>query len=532
LALMDPEEVTLLTSDLVKLAAARDRKSSGVYERCRDLLLGYKETSKVLGRFAASQPSAWRNAGATKDQGKEADETFQRMMQDFLRSSHSEAFQLAQLCRRVFECYWSFAVFCEEPAAIFPPPRQQTDTAQDIFVLFFGFLEAAFDASKKLRVLGLREEIARARNPPSEEPVSANAEAATALPQQQRPAILITPASDEAGAAEANGVQSTTTKDSTSGTNAASDLDTLQVPSPLRRRAATGTQRLRLGAPRGGNEARRRLLTAVEDEDGGPSDVSDWEHSRSPAHRKCGKTPGTSKTGGTAPLPQAVSSTATSHIGDPFKLEANPAATDAPPPLQTQPELVTGDVNDQGSADLLRPLQTQPSLPLPTEAVSVAKAPPQRLVAGQLPQSPPQRRVSGLVPGGGTRLPPTLPAAAGSTEAMGEEAAPLRCPCPQRLPISSSSALAQPLLQSPPQWHETIEEQQESGRFTPPSPAPPPRIQRPSQRDSRRETLRKSLSQAADRAESKALKRLSRHRFADGCHDGEGCTSDADWTTS
>lgn len=146
LVLLEPADEEALRSGQTALAAARARKSFGVYESCRELLQGFLSASR----------SSCASTG-------NPDDRFQSTLLKFLDRTKQEGRTLAQLCQDVFETYWELAQFFEEPSAVYPPPKNDTDNTEDMFHIFYRLGEAVSKASSGLRALRLREEMSAVR---------------------------------------------------------------------------------------------------------------------------------------------------------------------------------------------------------------------------------------------------------------------------------------------------------------------------------------------------------------------------------
>lgn len=156
LALLKPEEVESLRSGQLALAAAKARKSSGVLQSCKELLDGFSHTKRQRDLVPL------RRIGANSD--IDPRDRFQAEVSNFCERTRRQARALAQLGSDVFKTYWELAQFFEEPGAVYPPPKNETDTAEDIFLVFHRLGTAVEKAEHALlRPLRLREELAEVR---------------------------------------------------------------------------------------------------------------------------------------------------------------------------------------------------------------------------------------------------------------------------------------------------------------------------------------------------------------------------------
>jgi len=172
------------------LLLARSRKSYGVYDCCRELLQGYEAATRAFveaggcmkaggseeaastgqqrPRLAtdASLGQVMEAEGQTSLDGElnvdchEGDhDTFQRVMGNFLASSHQEAHALASLCSKALKTYWQLAVFFEDPSGVYPPPQQDSDATEDLVGLIHGLTEAVAKAVTESEFATMRKEL-------------------------------------------------------------------------------------------------------------------------------------------------------------------------------------------------------------------------------------------------------------------------------------------------------------------------------------------------------------------------------------
>jgi hypothetical protein len=304
LSLMEPPEVKKLAEKVSVLAAARDRKCSGVSERCQELLSGLlkveQQAKAVKKQRRKPAVSSLHSAGNDKQNDEESleddpSDKFHTRMQEFLSQSRSCASHIAQLHQDVFETYWELAVYFEDPNAVYPPPKGDSDGTQDIFQVFHDFAEAVANASKDLSRLGLREAIAEAENQAllakkatensgiSEEPsdIKNNADATKVCSGSLN---LNAPSAVQprlgrlfGGATPDRASQSRKASPSPS-PQIVSNATTLQRLREVRStnssgRSASASRQLTL------NSVAARRSSCEDDDDGQQSDVSDWENS-------------------------------------------------------------------------------------------------------------------------------------------------------------------------------------------------------------------------------------------------------------
>lgn len=152
--LMDADEVTRL-AELQHLDPIRAHgllgKTSGVHERCRDLVMSLSKLRQLVAQVERKS-----------DQAPEED-TFHANFHSFLQSRTPEAISLAEHCFDLYRGYKELAVFFGEPEAFYPPPVQSNDEAQDLFLFFHRFAEAVLRAQKEVKSLRLREELEAAK---------------------------------------------------------------------------------------------------------------------------------------------------------------------------------------------------------------------------------------------------------------------------------------------------------------------------------------------------------------------------------
>lgn len=209
LALMEPSHVETLASGYWELCAARDLKSGGVYQRCTELLDGYREVKRLLTQVPQQKrhrmiPSAGsptvpshRGPGYTPSDGAhptlvkveelDPEDHFREHMRGFLGATEAEAKALAKLLQDVFTCYREQAEYFADPQALWPPPMKDGDSTKDIFDIFSWFADTVSRAAKDLDRLGLREDIKQGHvRPASPSPAargSATPRAAVATPR-------------------------------------------------------------------------------------------------------------------------------------------------------------------------------------------------------------------------------------------------------------------------------------------------------------------------------------------------------------
>lgn len=308
LSLLEPSDVKKLAEKVSVLAAARDRKCSGVSERCQELLSGLlkveqqaNSVKKQMRKRAVSSAEASKADGQSVSEVLEQDPTdkFHSRMSEFLKQSRNSASHIAQLHQDVFETYWELAVYFEDPYAVYPPPKTDTDAAQDIFQVFHEFAEAVATASKHLGRLGLREQIAEAEaesqaaskdstQGPSKDQrqtdIKVNAASTSTsseefnvnvrpLPQKQTP-LSETPRLFSASTPEKF---AKSRKASPSPTPQSTTLQRLRDRSTTNASARSGSASRQLTA--NPVVAKRSSFIGDDDDDGQQSDVSDWENS-------------------------------------------------------------------------------------------------------------------------------------------------------------------------------------------------------------------------------------------------------------
>ncbi|CAJ1340362.1 unnamed protein product, partial [Effrenium voratum] len=152
LGLMSAEEVERLAG-LQHLDPIRAHgllgKSSGVQERCRDLV-----TSMAKLRQTAQQVPQKRSA----DKVPLKEDTFHEYLDQFLESRRGKAIALAEFCCEVFQGYKDLAIFLGEPAYFYPPPVT-TENMEDMFRFFHNFSEVLLRTKQDVASLRLREEL-------------------------------------------------------------------------------------------------------------------------------------------------------------------------------------------------------------------------------------------------------------------------------------------------------------------------------------------------------------------------------------
>lgn len=167
LAQMDSTEVEMISSKISPLAAARDRKSSGVFERCRELIMGHAKVSRDkanVKRHMTQVPPGLLDTAATEASAQpDPEDLFHERIDDFLAATSQGACRIAERVREVFRLYWDLAIFFGDPEAVYPPPKSDTDSAQDICLVFYNLGDVVAKVHREVKNMRLREELASAR---------------------------------------------------------------------------------------------------------------------------------------------------------------------------------------------------------------------------------------------------------------------------------------------------------------------------------------------------------------------------------
>jgi len=156
LSLLDVQQVLRL-AELDKLDLIRAHgllgKTSGVHERCRELVVSLSKLQQLVAQVDRK----------CADKEPNQQDTFREHMTTFLDSRRNEAVLLAQSCFDLYTGYKELAIFFGEPDAFYPPPFQSTDGAEDMFLFFHRFGEVVVRAQKEITSMRLREELQAAR---------------------------------------------------------------------------------------------------------------------------------------------------------------------------------------------------------------------------------------------------------------------------------------------------------------------------------------------------------------------------------
>lgn len=284
LAQMDSTEVEMISSKLAPLAAARDRKSSGVFERCRELIMGHAKVSRDkanVKRHMIQGPPILLDTGATEASAQpDPEDLFHQRIDAFLADSCQDACRIAERVREVFRRYWDLAIFFGDPEAVYPPPKSDTDNAQDICLVFYNLGEVVAKVNREVKTMRLREELATAREGGPEaaaafvEEVNAGRDAPLGL----RKASKASRSKNDVGLPSRELV---TVPDAPlmtppcSPSKAKGDAEVASVASPCRSRASTVSPEKKDAQT--SLAARRLQWTAKAKQEEDQSDVSDWE---------------------------------------------------------------------------------------------------------------------------------------------------------------------------------------------------------------------------------------------------------------
>lgn len=308
LAQMDCTEVDIISSKLAPLAAARDRKSSGVFERCRELIMGYAKSSKdkahVKRHMIQGLPERGIGTAVASEASAQPDpeDFFHHRIDAFLAESCQEASRIAQRVREVFRLYWDLAMFFGDPEAVYPPPKSDTDTAQDICLVFYNLGEVVAKVHREVKKMRLREELETAREggPEAAAAFVEEVHAGGDVPLGLRKASSKT--SRSANDVSLPSKELVTVPDAPlmtppcSPSKIKADSKVVSVASPCRSRAST------VSPEKKDNKAslavRRLKQTAKAQQEEDQSDVSDWESDK--------QTPATASSSSTA-APRGVS---------------------------------------------------------------------------------------------------------------------------------------------------------------------------------------------------------------------------------
>eukprot|EP00435_Cladocopium_sp_Y103_P023441 s3568_g5.t1 len=283
LGLLDAPQVARL-AELEQLDPIRAHgllgKTSGVHERCRDLVMSLSKLRQLVAQVERKCCEK-----AVPDQ----QDAFHDYLEKFLENRRQEAVTLAQGCFDLYSGYKELAVFFGEPDAFYPPPVQSSDGAEDMFLFFHRFGEVVIRAQKEIDSMRFREELEAAREggPEAAAQVAEEVAAANGMPigfvkQRLLPepvtradAVLMTPpgspcrvrtvaspcrgrASDKAISASARAVQRLKKMSATPEADAQSDVSDWEPNSGNRRssgspvapKVSLGLPRRRLALPR------------------------------------------------------------------------------------------------------------------------------------------------------------------------------------------------------------------------------------------------------------------------------------------
>lgn len=154
LAVMNVEDVDKLCSGRSMLSDAKNIKSYGVYERCRELL---EEHGKVRQRSTSVAKQRLLTGEV------DPSDHFHDGINTFLECSHGQAHDIARLWLSVFHTYKDLADFFDDPGYVYPPPQKKGDSTttetEDMFDLFFRFTLTVEAAAADIRKARLREDI-------------------------------------------------------------------------------------------------------------------------------------------------------------------------------------------------------------------------------------------------------------------------------------------------------------------------------------------------------------------------------------
>lgn len=284
LGLLDAPQVARL-AELEQLDPIRAHgllgKTSGVHERCRDLVMSLSKLRQLVAQVERKCCDK-----AVPDQ----QDAFHDYLEKFLQNRQQEAVTLAQGCFDLYSGYKELSIFFGEPDAFYPPPVQSSDAGEDMFLFFHRFGEVVVRASKEIDSMRFREELKAAREggPEAAAQVAEEVAAANGLPigfvkQRLLPepvtradAVLMTPpgspcrvrsvaspcrgrASDKAISASARAVQRLKKMSATPEADAQSDVSDWEPNSGNRRtsgspavqpKVSLGLPRRRLALPR------------------------------------------------------------------------------------------------------------------------------------------------------------------------------------------------------------------------------------------------------------------------------------------
>lgn len=280
LALMSPQEVEFLHKGQGELHAARDRKSSGVFERCRELLRGHLNVAKQYCLVAPKtrpklEPELVEmdasSEGVAVEEEIDPDDRFEGHMSHFVQRTRQQARLVLQAWRDVFEMYWELGIYFEDLAGVYPPPAREIEGTEDIFLVFHRLGEAIARAEHDIKKFHIREEIERARRGESlvEAPPQTPA-AASKIEEKERPkmnpeVLLMTPPGTP--------------------TSAANNRKVSKVASPCRASRGRAVDLVPEFLPAAIDRLRRTSARITKDPEV-QSDVSDWSPSPDRRRRK------------------------------------------------------------------------------------------------------------------------------------------------------------------------------------------------------------------------------------------------------
>lgn len=277
LGLLDAPQVARL-AELEQLDPIRAHgllgKTSGVHERCRDLVMSLSKLRQLVAQVERKCCDK-----AVPDQ----QDAFHDYLEKFLENRRQEAVTLAQGCFDLYSGYKELSIFFGEPEAFYPPPVHSSDGAEDMFLFFHRFGEVVVRAKKEIDSMRFREELEAAREGGPEAAAQVAEEVATAnglpiglvkqrlLPEPvtRADAVLMTPpgspcrvrnvaspcrgrASDKAISASARAVQRLKKMSATPEADAQSDVSDWEHNSGNRRTSGSpaAPPKVSLGLPR------------------------------------------------------------------------------------------------------------------------------------------------------------------------------------------------------------------------------------------------------------------------------------------
>jgi len=175
LAMMKPEMAAKLfpDEDLRILSTAKSTKSFTVYQDCAELTQGFFALREICetGKYQSGKGEKVKierrrmtKAPLDREECIDLDDCFHSVMKDFVERNEGKVNQITRGCYSVFVLYKEKALFFDDLASVYPPPKDDQDSKVDLIAVIYKLAMQVRTHLAEVEQDGLRQNLAATRD--------------------------------------------------------------------------------------------------------------------------------------------------------------------------------------------------------------------------------------------------------------------------------------------------------------------------------------------------------------------------------